>query len=122
MTLRSTRAIVLSAGLLSSAALTISGQTAQPAQQSAPEPARFRVGVDAVRVDAVVTDQDGRTVPNLTAADFEVRQDGKLQTVAVVQFVPVLAGSPDAVALSNPPAPVAPAPVTSPAIVKRQDV
>src|SRR3982751_851699 len=92
MILRSTRAIVLSAGLLSSAALTMSGQAPEPSPQSAPEPARFRVGVDAVRIDAVVTDRDGKTVPNLTAADFEVRQDGKLQPVTFTQFMPVFSG------------------------------
>jgi VWFA-related protein len=50
--------------------------------------------VDAVRIDAVVSDRDGRTVPGLTANDFEVRQDGKLQRVTFAQFMPVSSGSP----------------------------
>src|SRR6185437_15152290 len=70
---------------------------AQAPQAPAP---RFRVAVDAVRIDAVVTDKDGRTVPDLTAADFEVLQDGKPQPVTLAQFVPVW---------------VAPASTTSPA-------
>ena len=82
---------------------------------------RFRVGVDAVRIDAVVTDRDGRTVVDLTADDFEVRQDGKLQKVTFAEFVPVIAGA--------SPAEVAPARsrvetpiVSAPAPVKREDV
>lgn len=61
--------------------------------RQAPEAPRFRVGVDAVRIDAVVTDRDGRVVTDLTADDFEVRQDGKLQKVTFAQFVPVLVGA-----------------------------
>jgi VWFA-related protein len=61
--------------------------------QDKPDVPRFRVGVDAVRIDAVVTDRDGRIVTDLTAADFDVRQDGKHQAVTFAQFVPVARGS-----------------------------
>ena len=61
--------------------------------QERQEPPRFRVGVDAVRIDAVVVDRNGRIVPDLTADDFEVRQDGKLQKVSFVEFVHVDTGS-----------------------------
>jgi VWFA-related protein len=57
-----------------------------------PPELRFRVGVDVVRLDAVVTDRDGRVVSDLTAADFDVRQDGKRQDVTYAQFIPVLTG------------------------------
>ncbi|HEX6463264.1 MAG TPA: VWA domain-containing protein, partial [Vicinamibacterales bacterium] len=50
---------------------------------------RFRVAVDAVRIDAVVTDKDGNIVRDLTANDFEVLQDGKPQNVTFAQFVPL---------------------------------
>jgi len=60
--------------------------------QKRPDTPRFRVAVDAVRIDAVVTDRDGRIVSDLTAADFEVHQDGNRQSVTFAQFVPVLAG------------------------------
>lgn len=90
------------------------------AQQTRDLP-RFRVGVDAVRIDAVVTDRNGRIVSDLTADDFEVRQDGKLQKVTFAQFVPVLA---DALPASVRAARGAetPAPGPSPAPVSRESV
>jgi hypothetical protein len=51
-----------------------------------PQPPRFRVAVDAVRIDAVVTDTKNNVVRDLTPTDFEIFQDGKPQKV---QFVPV---------------------------------
>ena len=44
---------------------------------------RFRTGVDAVRVDVLVT-QGRRPVTGLTAADFEVKDRGVLQAVEAV--------------------------------------
>ena len=64
------------------AAVVVSGQ-------SSPEPPRFRVAVDVVSIDAVVTDRRGEVVRDLTATDFEVFQDGKRQKVTLAQFVPV---------------------------------
>ena len=46
------------------------------ARQAPSEPPRFRVAVDLVSIDAVVTDRKGEVVRDLTAADFEVVQDG----------------------------------------------
>lgn len=94
-----------------------------PVPQAADAP-RFRVGVDVVRIDAVVTDRDGRIVTDLTPADFDVRQDGKRQRVTYAQFVPVLAG-PQVRADSESPAtasasPTAPPP--APAPIKKEDV
>ena len=63
-----------------------------PVFSQKPETPRFRVGVDAVRIDAVVTDRDGRIVRDLEAGDFDVRQDGKPEKVTFVQFVPVDTG------------------------------
>jgi VWFA-related protein len=37
---------------------------------------------ELVRLDVVVTDTQGRTVPNLTPDDFEVREDGRVQRVS----------------------------------------
>src|SRR4051794_10017446 len=62
------------------------------AAQEAQTP-KFRVAVDAVRIDAVVTDKDGNIVRDLTADDFEVLQDGKAQKVTFAQFVPVAAAA-----------------------------
>ncbi len=45
---------------------------------------RFERRVDAVAVDIAVTD-DGRPVDGLTEADFEIRDNGVLQTIDLVQ-------------------------------------
>jgi VWFA-related protein len=93
MTRLQTCAIALTIGLLFSAGTPGSPFQLTAAQQPGESP-RFRVGVDAVRIDAVVTDRDGRIVSDLTAEDFEVRQDGKKQTVTFAQFMPVLVAEP----------------------------
>ena len=41
------------------------------------------VGVELVQIDAVITDKQGRPVPGLTKADFDVREDGKPQDLSV---------------------------------------
>jgi VWFA-related protein len=119
MSRTATRAIVLVMGLLSSPELIRGGALPVSGQESR-EPPRFRVAVDAVRIDAVVTDRNGRTVDDLTADDFEVRQDGKLQKVTFAEFMPVLAGpaTADVSAPSNPEVPI----VSPPMAVKREDV
>lgn len=54
------------------------------AQQTTPQ---FKVAVDYVHVDATVTDAGGAFVRDLTAGDFEVYEDGKLQQVASFALV-----------------------------------
>jgi VWFA-related protein len=73
---------------------TISLRVLAGQQPTVEAPPRFKVAVDAVRIDAVVTDRDGRVVKDLTTDDFEILQDGKRQTVTFAQFVPVIS-SPD---------------------------
>src|SRR5688572_22187158 len=51
------------------------------AQQPAPQPPAFRTGINFVRVDALVTDNKGNAVENLSQDDFEVFEDNKLQKV-----------------------------------------
>ena len=88
-------------GVACTAAAVAAGQT--PA-----EPPRFRVAVDVVSIDAVVTDRNGEVVRDLTAADFEVLQDGKRQKVTFAQFVPVTtaaAPAANAIGVSAVPAP-----------------
>ena len=59
------------------AALLLAGALAVlPAQQ-------FRSNVNTVEVYATVVDSGGRLVPDLTAADFEIRDNGRLQTIDV---------------------------------------
>jgi Ca-activated chloride channel family protein len=48
----------------------------------APPQQTFRSTLDVVEVYATVTDRDGRLVPNLAEADFEVLDNGRRQTIA----------------------------------------
>ena len=50
-------------------------------------PPVFRAGVNAVRVDVIVTDKSGTPVNDLTAADFEVQEDGKPQAIDLFKLV-----------------------------------
>ena len=54
------------------------------AQQPAPV---FRSGIELIEVDAIVTDRNGNPVRDLTAADFEVFEDGRPQTIQTFRFV-----------------------------------
>ena len=48
----------------------------------------FRTGSDTVRVFVTVADRDGRLVANLTRDDFEVRDEGKPQPIALFDNAP----------------------------------
>jgi VWFA-related protein len=54
----------------------------------------FRSGVNLINVTATVTDESGRFVPNLRAEDFEVYEDGQLQSISQFEAerVPVSLG------------------------------
>jgi VWFA-related protein len=60
------------------------GQSAQPAAQ-APQPV-FRSRREVITVDAIVRDKSGAVVRGLTAADFEIREDGRPQEVLNFSF------------------------------------
>src|SRR5664279_748020 len=51
----------------------------QPQQPTAPP--TFRSSVTLVTVDVSVLDRDGKPVPGLTADDFQIKLNGKLQPV-----------------------------------------
>jgi VWFA-related protein len=52
------------------------------ASQSGPDtPFKIQVGVDLVSVNFSATDSKGRQIPGLTAQDFVVEEDGKVQTL-----------------------------------------
>jgi len=72
--------------LLAGVALT-AGQAppAPPPQQ----PPTFKLRVDYVEVDAVVTDRQGRIVRDLKKEDFQVLEDGKSQTVTAFTMVDI---------------------------------
>ena len=50
--------------------------------QDRTSPPVFRTAVNLVQVDAYVTDSQGNPVTGLTAGDFEVREDGRPQSIA----------------------------------------
>jgi hypothetical protein len=47
----------------------------------------IKIGVEEVRLDAVVVDRKGRQITDLTAGDFEIWQDGNMQTVTSCTYV-----------------------------------
>jgi VWFA-related protein len=79
------------------------------AQQTTPQPAArpgattpqgqppitFRVEIDYVEVDAVVTDESGNIVKGLTREDFEVFEDGKPQKIDIFSQVDIPVDRPE---------------------------
>lgn len=95
-----TRFLTLCFGFLLGA-ITLPAQ--QPPPQPAPAPPRqdqppitFKVEVNYVEVDALVTDERGNFVRDLTAADFEVLEDGKPQKISAFSIVNLPIERPDA--------------------------
>src|SRR5262245_55733967 len=64
------------------------GYTVLPGRAQEPV-ATFRADINVVEVDARVLDGQGRFVRDLTAADFELYEDGKLQPLTSVDLVDV---------------------------------
>src|SRR5947208_795120 len=60
-------------------------------QSAAPQPQQptFRVQVDYVEVDVVVTDRQGNLVRDLKKEDFQVFEDGKPQSINTFTFVDI---------------------------------
>jgi VWFA-related protein len=63
-------------------ALVLVGVPSAP-QQTPPAP-QFSAGIDVVEVDVSVTDKDHQPITNLTANDFEVRENGEKQTIQAI--------------------------------------
>ena len=59
----------------------------QAGDQNQPRPPTFRSGTNVVRVDVSVMDKDGRPVRNLTADDFELRENGEIQAITSFKLV-----------------------------------
>lgn len=70
------------------AALAAVAQIGAAGQAARPQ-ATFRADINYVEVDVVVTDAQGRFVPGLTAADFEIVDAGKKQTIEVFRAIDV---------------------------------
>lgn len=59
---------------------------AAPARPLAQQPPVFRANLSMVSVDVVVRDRDGNVVRGLTEKDFEIREDGRPQSVRTFTF------------------------------------
>jgi VWFA-related protein len=60
--------------------------SSQPRAQQAQPPAVFRSRLNLISVDVIVRDKTGAVVRGLTAADFEIREDGRPQEVSSFSF------------------------------------
>jgi VWFA-related protein len=81
-----------------------------------------RVGVEEVRLDAVVLDRKGHQITDLTADDFEVYQDNKKQQIIASKYISDFQSSPVSRHTSSPEAKAAraiPAPRLTPDEVRR---
>jgi VWFA-related protein len=58
----------------------------QPQKTSDDDDEVVKITTNLVQVDAVVT-KDGKVVPDLTAGDFEIYEDGKKQTITSFAFI-----------------------------------
>src|SRR5262245_56545300 len=67
------------AAVVGAAAVTVAAQQAASPQQQ--PPATFKLRVDYVEVDVVVTDKQGNQVKDLKKEDFQVLEDGKSQAI-----------------------------------------
>jgi len=83
-----TRSIALLLAVLSTPVLTQERPPSPPAQEQQPQPT-FRARVDSVSVDASVVDKSGKPITDLTAEDFEIRENGKVQKIETFKFVRV---------------------------------
>lgn len=91
--------------LLCSGTLMLSAKGQAPA---AKEAYSIKIGIEEVRLDAVVLDRKGHQIADLTADDFEIRQDGSLQKVTSCIYIneyqprPEINTSPATPQISNP--------------------
>jgi VWFA-related protein len=79
---------------------------------------KIKVGVDEVRLDVVVVDGKGKQITDLTADDFEVYQDRKLQEITSVRYISQDRSIPN-VKAAKPSEPGHPLPAQAP---KREDI
>ena len=49
----------------------------------------FRGGVDSISVDVRVTERSGKPITDLTAADFEIREAGRLQAITTFKLIQI---------------------------------
>ena len=83
----------LALAVVLAAVTTVGAQQQSPAPVSAPQTPTFRATRDLVSIDVVVRDRDGNVVRGLTAADFELREDGRVQEIDTFSFQEINARS-----------------------------
>src|SRR5688572_25526008 len=91
------RCVAFIALMAASLPVWLAGQSSESPSQ---DPPVFRSGIEAVRLDAFVTDNKGNAVAGLTADDFEIFENGqwqKVQLFAPVELPLPVAGPRDAV-------------------------
>src|SRR5215510_12132269 len=84
--LRLAALLVFIAGVALTAGQQAPAQPQSPPTQQQPT---FRVRVDYVEVDVVVTDRQGNLVRDLKKEDFQVLEDGKNQSISTFTFVDI---------------------------------
>ena len=77
------RSSLLRYALIIATVVVAATATSSPSAQQQPV---FRSRLNLVSVDVIVRDKSGAVVRNLTAADFEVREDGKAQEITNFNF------------------------------------
>lgn len=70
--------------LVATAALTSVVAQSPPTQPAAPA---FRSGANAIVVDVIVRDRDGRPITDLGLEDFELREDGVVQDIRAMTLI-----------------------------------
>ncbi|NOT24536.1 MAG: VWA domain-containing protein [Acidobacteria bacterium] len=97
------RRIFSGIGLLVLCTLTIAAQQPSPGSSPDTPPPTFRLEVNYVEVDAVVTDSQGNLVTDLTLDDFEVRENGRPQKVTAFSTVNLPIERPERPLFANAP-------------------
>ena len=94
MGMRSTIRTAAVAGIVAVTLSSAAGraQQQQPAAEAPPQPA-FRAGINFVSVDVIVSDKNGANIADLKDSDFEITEDGKLQTVETFKFLKLDGGA-----------------------------
>jgi VWFA-related protein len=72
--------------LLPASIVNVKGQ-APPELKEEPKQFAIRIGVEEVRIDAVVLDNRGHQIADLTAEDFELFQDGRPQKITSCIYI-----------------------------------
>src|SRR3954471_1351310 len=62
----------------------LAAQAPAPAPSGSGQQPTFRVQIDAVTMDVVVKDEQGRFIPDLRRDDFEIYEDGVKQEIATM--------------------------------------